>query len=155
MLNEIAVAHELSHQWFGDSISLKSWQDIWLNEGFATYSEALWVEHKNGKTKADQYMRDIYDQSVKDNLTAPATPRIEDLFGESVYYRGGLVLYTLRSQVGDETFFKILHAYYAHYAGKSASTADFIAVANEVSGKDLKSLFDAWLFADKIPPLPI
>ena len=154
MLDELTVAHELSHQWFGDSITLKAWEDIWLNEGFATYAEALWIEHTEGKESADQYMRDIYDQITADQLTAPGTPRVEELFGESVYYRGGWILHALRTQVGDETFFKILHEYYARYAGKSAGTEDFIAVAGEISGQDLKSFFDDWLFGDQIPPMP-
>jgi aminopeptidase N len=154
MLDELTVAHELAHQWFGDSISLKSWEDIWLNEGFATYAEALWVEHNEGKESANEYMRDIYGQITIFDLPAPGTPRVEELFGRSVYYRGGWVLHALRSQVGDEAFFEILHEYYARYAGKSASTEDFIAVAEEVSGQDLKSLFDDWLFGDQIPPMP-
>jgi aminopeptidase N len=154
MLDELTVAHELSHQWFGDSITLKSWEDIWLNEGFATYAEALWVEHNDGKKAADQYMRNIYDQIMSNHLTAPATPRVEDLFGASVYFRGGWVLHALRSQVGDDAFFKILHEYYGRYAGKSASTEDFIAVAGEVSGQELKTFFNAWLFGNQIPPMP-
>jgi aminopeptidase N len=154
MLDELTVAHELSHQWFGDSITLKSWEDIWLNEGFATYAEALWIEHIEGKESADGYMRDIYDQITVYDLPAPGTPRVEELFGESVYYRGGWVLHALRTQVGDEAFFKILHEYYARYAGKSASTEDFIAVAGEISGQELKAFFDDWLFGDQIPPMP-
>jgi aminopeptidase N len=152
MLDEITVAHELSHQWFGDSISLKSWQDIWLNEGFATYAEALWTEHTQGKTAGDQYMLDLYDKAKADS--APGTPAVADLFGESVYYRGAWVLHALRLKVGDAAFFKILHEYYARYAGKSAGTRDFIVVAQEVSGQDLKNFFNDWLYSDQIPPLP-
>ncbi|MCJ7436082.1 MAG: M1 family metallopeptidase, partial [Anaerolineales bacterium] len=154
MLDELIIAHELAHQWFGDSIILKSWEDIWLNEGFATYAEALWIEHSEGKESANQYMRDIYDEITAYDLSAPGTPRVDELFGESVYYRGGWVLHALRSQVGDEAFFEILHEYYTRYAGKSASTDDFIAVADEVSGQDLKAFFDDWLFGNQIPPMP-
>lgn len=154
MLDEPTVAHELSHQWFGDSVALKSWQDIWLNEGFATYAEVLWVEHIEGKREADQYIRYFYEQAMENNLAAPGTPHVEELFDASVYFRGGLVLHALRAEVGDETFFKILREYYTRYAGKNASTSDFIAVATEISGKDLTNLFDAWLFGDKVPPLP-
>jgi aminopeptidase N len=99
-------------------------------------------------------MRDIYDQITIFDLPAPGTPRVEELFGRSVYYRGGWVLHALRSKVGDEAFFKILHEYYARYAGKSAGTEDFIAVAGEVSGQYLKSFFDDWLFGDQIPLMP-
>ena len=154
MVNEITAAHELSHQWFGDSISLKSWKDIWLNEGFATYAEALWVEHTRGKAAGEKYMNNLYADAISKNLPAPANPSVKNLFAESVYMRGGLVLYALRLRVGDDVFFKVLHEYYARYQYGNASTDDFIAVADRVSGQDLKSFFDDWLFSDKIPPLP-
>jgi len=152
MLDEITVAHELAHQWFGDSVSLKSWQDIWLNEGFATYAEALWTEHTQGKAAGDQYMRDIYDSAGSE--AAPGTPAAADLFGDAVYDRGALVLYALRRTVGDEVFFRILHDYYAAYAGGNADTQDFIAVAGKDSGRDLKGFFDSWLYSDRLPDLP-
>jgi aminopeptidase N len=154
MADEITAAHELSHQWFGDSISLKSWKDIWLNEGFATYAEALWVEHTEGKTAGDKYMRDIYDEARANKLAAPEDPSVGNLFDDSVYYRGGCVLYALRLKLGEDVFFKILREYYARYRDGNASTEDFIAVAESVSGQDLKDFFSDWLYSDKIPPLP-
>lgn len=154
MADEISAAHELSHQWFGDSVSLKAWKDIWLNEGFATYAEALWVEHAQGKAAGDKYMQNIYNRAKSKNLAAPANPSVENLFSESVYMRGSLVLYALRLKVGDELFFKILQEYYARYQDGNASTDDFIATAEQVSGQDLKSFFDDWLFSDQLPPLP-
>jgi aminopeptidase N len=154
MADEITAAHELSHQWFGDSVSLKSWKDIWLNEGFATYAEALWVEHTKGKAAGEKYMSDLYDRIKSKNMPAPANPSVANLFAESVYMRGGMVLYALRLKVGDDVFFKILHEYYARYQYANASTDDFIAVAEQVSGQDLKSFFTDWLFSDKVPPLP-
>ncbi len=149
MLDELTVAHELSHQWFGDSISLKDWKDIWLNEGFATYAEALWIEHTEGKAAADKYMRDLYDQTQ----SAPGTPAVQDLFSDAVYDRGAWVLAALRSKVGDDKFFQILHEYYARFAGKSANSQDFISVAQEISGQDLKKFFDDWLYSDQMPDL--
>jgi aminopeptidase N len=154
MVDELTVAHELSHQWFGDSVSLKSWKDIWLNEGFATYAESLWVEHTEGEAAGDQYMQNIYDEAKSKNMAAPADPAVENIFNDFVYDRGGCVLYALRLKLGDDVFFKILREYYARYQYSNASTDDFIAVAETVSGQDLKSFFDDWLYSVKIPPLP-
>jgi aminopeptidase N len=97
-------------------------------------------------------MRDLYDQTEADG--APGTPAVFDLFGQSVFYRGAWVLYALRLKVGDDTFFKILREYYAKYASQNAGTGDFIAVAQEISGQDLKPFFGDWLYSDRIPPLP-
>ena len=154
MVDELTVAHELSHQWFGDSVSLKSWKDIWLNEGFATYAESLWVEHTQGKAAGDQYMRKIYEDAKAKNMPAPEDPSVGNLFDSSVYMRGGCVLYALRLKLGDEVFFKILREYYSRYQYGNASTEDFIAVAETVSGQNLKSFFNDWLFSAQIPPLP-
>ena len=153
-LDEITVAHELAHQWFGDSVSLKSWQDIWLNEGFATYSEALWTEHQSGKAAGTQYMRDLYDYAKAQSEGAPGKPKVADLFGDAVYDRGAMVLYALRVKVGDTIFFQILHDYYSTYAGKNASTANFIAIATKDSNQDLTSFFNSWLYATTIPAWP-
>jgi len=155
MTDEITAAHELAHQWFGDSVSLKSWKDIWLNEGFATYAEALWVEHTKGKAAGDGYMRDLYTQVVSGSMTSPEDPTVGRLFDDPVYVRGAIVLYVLRMKIGDAIFFKILQGYYAKHRDSNASTDDFIAVAEQVSGQDLKSFFDDWLFAKSVPPLPL
>jgi aminopeptidase N len=154
MTDELTVAHELAHQWFGDSVSVTAWKDIWLNEGFATYAEALWTEHTEGKAAGEKYIRAIYDEAKARNMAAPADPAVDNLFDDFVYYRGGCVLYALRLKVGDEVFFKILHEYYARYAYGNASTADFIAVAEAVSGQDLQGFFTDWLTSAKIPALP-
>ncbi len=154
MVDEITVAHELAHQWFGNSVSLRSWENIWLNEGFATYAEALWVEHTEGKAAGDDYMRDIYAKARAKNMAAPGNPEARHLFDDFVYYRGACVLHALRLKVGDELFFKILHEYYARYQYGNASTDDFIAVAQSVSGQDLQAFFTDWLFSAEIPPLP-
>lgn len=154
MADELTAAHELAHQWFGNSVSLKSWKDIWLNEGFATYAEALWVEHTQGKTAGDQYMQAIYRDAKARGMAAPTDPSIKNLFDDFVYDRGGCVLYALRLQVGDEIFFKILSEYYARYKYANANTDDFLAVAEAVSGQDLQSFFDAWLYSAEIPDLP-
>ncbi len=87
-------------------------------------------------------------------MAAPGNPEARHLFDDFVYYRGACVLHALRLKVGDELFFKILHEYYARYQYGNASTDDFIAVAQSVSGQDLQAFFTDWLFSAEIPPLP-
>ncbi len=152
--SESEVAHELSHQWFGDSVSVKSWKDIWLNEGFATYAEALWTEHTGGATAYDNQIRGLYRAISGSRNPPPGNPPATDLFNNSVYLRGALTLHALRKAVGDDTFFRILQTYAARYQYGNASTDDFRAVAEAVSGQDLHALFDAWLYAPAIPALP-
>jgi aminopeptidase N len=154
MADEMTAAHELSHQWFGNSLSLKSWKDIWLNEGFATYAEALWLEHSQGKSAGQRFMNQLYAAISSRSMPSPANPPVDELFNEYVYLRGAWVVYALRLKVGDEAFFKILHEYYARYQYSNANTDEFIAVAEQVSGQNLKSFFDDWLYSAKVPPNP-
>ena len=153
-LREGTVAHELAHQWLGNSVSPATWQDIWLNEGFATYFEALWREHSRGSDLFHSEMSDSYDSIVAAQLPAPGDPSVRGLFGASVYQRGAWTLHALRLQVGDELFFEILRVYYDRFKGGNAGTSDFIAIAEAVSGQDLSDLFDSWLYAAEIPPKP-
>jgi aminopeptidase N len=130
---ELTVAHELSHQWFGDSVSVADWSDIWLNEGFATYSEGLWIEHLHGREALDEWVKLQYKDVVGGSYPPPGNPPANDLFNyESVYVRGGLTLHALRLEVGDEAFFQILKKYFERYKDGNATTDDFIAVAEEV-----------------------
>jgi aminopeptidase N len=148
------VAHELAHQWFGDSVSLRQWQDIWLNEGFATYAEVLWAERVGGAAGRDDYVRNLYRQVTDRTYPPPGKPPADNLFNRGVYLRGGLTLHALRLKVGDDTFFRILQTYTARYRYGNAGTADFIAVAQEVSGQDLQAFFDSWLYAKAVPDIP-
>ncbi len=153
-LFEAAVAHELSHQWFGDSVSVKTWRDIWLNEGFATYFENLWLEHTQGQAAFDASMHSLYELMKNRQLGPPASPKLQDLFGPAIYVRGALTLHALRLSVGDAVFFKILRTYYSRYQFSNASTADFMAVAEAVSGQNLDIFFNTWVYADDVPPEP-
>jgi aminopeptidase N len=153
---ELTVAHELSHQWFGDSVSVADWSDIWLNEGFATYSEGLWLEHLYGREGMDDFIKSQYEEvtSSPEYYVSPGAPPADDLFNGGVYVWGGLTLHALRLEIGDEAFFQTLKTYFVLYKNSNATTDDFIAVAEKVSGKQLDEFFDVWLYSKKIPPIP-
>lgn len=148
---EMIVAHELAHQWFGNSVSLTSWQDIWLNEGFATYLHHLWTEHTKGKTVFNATLRGMYTTMKLRQMPPPGKPDLSGIFDGSVYTRGAWTLHALRLEVGDDTFFQILRTYYVRYQNSNATTADFIAIAEEVSGQALDDLFQAWLYGEAVP----
>lgn len=157
--SENVIAHELAHQWFGNSVSLAEWKDIWLNEGFATYAAALWLEHTQGAETFDRYMRDLYLPLATPALALghflpPGDPPPDNLFNGGVYVRGAWVLHALRLRVGDEAFFDILRTYYGRFQHANAATADFIAVAEEISGQDLAAFFESWLYDESVPEVP-
>ena len=151
---EIVMVHELAHQWFGNSVTPGDWGDIWLNEGFATYAEWLWLEDTRGEAAMLATIsgeRNAMALSVHD---PPGNPPANDLFNSSVYVRGGLVLHALRVEVGDEAFFEILRTYADTYRNGVVRTEDFIAIAESVSGTELDDLFDLWLYGADVPQLP-
>lgn len=152
---EVIIAHELAHQWFGNSVSLARWGDIWLNEGFATYASMLWREHVDGRAAMDEQMEDYY-LVIRGStfFTPPGAPPRSNLFNGGVYLRGAWTLHALRLEVGDEAFFDTLRTYYANHRDGNATTEDFIATAEAVSGQELDSLFQAWLYDERVPPMP-
>ncbi|MEV0896164.1 M1 family metallopeptidase [Actinoplanes sp. NPDC049802] len=149
--NTSVVAHELAHQWFGDSVALTRWQDIWLNEGFATYAEWLWSEH-NG----DETAQTIFDRSYRafDWTEAPGDPTPRRLFGDAVYQRGGMTVHALRKTLGDEAFFKLVKSWTTDHRDGNVTTAQFIEAAESTAGRDLDSFFEAWLNGETQPPKP-
>jgi aminopeptidase N len=156
---ESVIAHELAHQWFGNSVSLSQWRDIWLNEGFATYAQVLWLDHTSGRAAADSLLKSFYLQINTPLLAAagtaaPGNPPRTQLFNGSVYVRGAWVLHALRLAVGDELFFRILKTYADRFAYGNATTEDFILLAVEVSGQDVRPLLEAWIYNEGLPSVP-
>jgi aminopeptidase N len=148
------VVHELAHQWYGDSVSVNEWNEIWLNEGFATYAEWLWAE-KLGTRTADAQFTQLYNNANSPLWgVGPGAPGKAQLFGQSVYTRGAMALHALRITVGDAAFFQILRTWAAEKQNGNATTPEFIALAKRISGKNLDQLFNDWLYGTTRPPLP-
>ncbi|PRY68598.1 peptidase M1-like protein [Glaciihabitans tibetensis] len=151
---ERLIAHELAHQWFGNSVGLATWSDIWLNEGFACYAEWLWSEGNGGAsadTLARRFHRGLRAQP-EDIIIGDPGPAL--MFDDRVYKRGALTLHALRLTLGDQGFFELLRTWTAHNRFGTATTADFRALAATFSLKPLDSLFGSWLFAGAVPSLP-
>ncbi|MEX0848191.1 MAG: M1 family metallopeptidase, partial [Ilumatobacteraceae bacterium] len=148
-LSELLLSHELVHQWFGDAVTPARWQDIWLNESFATYGQWLWFDHTGRATLADQASRALAGR--RGAGAATGRPGADDLFGYNSYDGGAVVLQALRDTIGDDAFFTVLQRWVAENNGTSRTTEDFIALAEDVSDTDLTSFFDTWLFAAEVP----
>lgn len=143
--SEDVIVHELSHQWFGDAVTMKDWKNIWLNEGFATYSEALWNEYKFGKDSYLGYFRKN-DMDFSKTVYDPGGFIFSPPVYATVYQKGGWVLHMLRGVIGDTLFFTTLRTYFDRFKYKNADTKDFQAVAEEISGQNLDWFFDEWVY---------
>jgi aminopeptidase N len=152
--DEATLVHELSHMWFGDSVTLKIWPDIWLHEGFATWSEWIWSERQGNKS-AHQWFEQLYNTPAKDTrFWGPAVANFTDpalLFNGTVYYRGGMTLQALREKIGDLTFFQLLRDWAARNRFGTVTTPEFIALAEQESGMNLTQFFNVWIYQDAKP----
>jgi aminopeptidase N len=153
---EGTLAHELAHQWFGDAVTCARWSDLWLNEGFATYAEALWQERRYGV----QAYRDLMEFRLTRALQASGslyvtdTANVENLFDNNrVYSKGASVLHMLRHVVGDSAFFTSLRRYVAdpRFRYGAATTDDFRSVCESVTGTSLSYFFDEWVYGEGYP----
>jgi aminopeptidase N len=140
------LVHETAHQWFGDSVSVADWSQIWLNEGFATYAEWLYHERTGGPS-AQQQFDHAYARPADDGFwhLAPGDPGAPTMFDGAVYQRGAMTLQALRGRIGDPAFFTVLRRWAAEHRDGNARTSDFVALAEQVAGRDLHPLFDTWL----------
>ena len=158
---EPLIAHEIAHQWFGNSATEKNWHHIWLSEGFATYLADMYLEHKYGKEKMRQRMRRERSKVIRYNslISRPVIDTsITDwnkLLNPNSYEKGAWFLHILRNKTGDNNFYKILRTYYEKYRNSNALTSDFRAIAEEISGMDLKAFFDQWLRKPGFPDIDV
>jgi aminopeptidase N len=151
------TAHEIAHQWFGDSVSIKTWADFWLSEGFATYFAALFVERFDGQEAFREFMLRAansyfaYAQRRRAPIHDTETEDLMKLLNANNYQKGAWVLHMLRGLLGDEAFFKGIRAFYLSHEDKSASTEDLRVALERVSGKNLKEFFERWVYASGHP----
>jgi aminopeptidase N len=152
--SDALISHEMAHQWFGDLITMKSWQDIWLNEGFASYGEALFFEQRDGKQAYRNYMASM-DYFHSGSVFVQDTSSVFSIFNGTVYDKGAWVLHMLRHVIDDSTFFRLLRSYVAdpRYRFGNATTGDFKNRAEQISGKELDWFFEQWVYRAGRPEL--
>ncbi|MFI1103502.1 M1 family metallopeptidase [Streptomyces melanogenes] len=155
------MVHELAHHWFGDSVSPRAWSDLWLNEGHATWYEALYAQ-EHGKRLLETRMREAYRQSDAWRAAGgpPAAPKPPapgqkiSIFRPVVYDGSALVLFALRQEIGEARFGELERRWVSEHKDGTATTADFTGLASEVAGRDLAGFFQGWLYGAKTPPMP-
>jgi aminopeptidase N len=155
------IAHEIAHQWFGNSATEGSWYHVWLSEGFATYFTHLWVEATEGREVLDERLQADrlqvlrYGRRRSAPIIDPSVRDFNQLLNPNSYQKGGWVLHMLRRKIGDQAFWQGIRSYYRRYQLGNALTGDLRAVMEEVSGQDLQQFFDQWLRQPGFPDLEV
>jgi len=154
------VVHEVAHQWWGNAVTERDWDDVWLSEGFATYFALLFTEHDEGRDAFVAGLRQSRERVRVNEEKLPGTPVIHQnlsdmsrVLNRLVYEKGGWTLHMLRRQVGDEAFWRAMREYYKRFRDKNASTHEFRSIVESASGQELAWFFDQWLTRSGIPRL--
>ena len=145
---EMMNAREIGHHWWGNNVTIGSWSDIWLNEGFASYSESLWYEQYYGSDGLKEYV-DMQTESYREWSEAEQNTTVHDpslTWGEGIHDKGAVILHMLRGIIGDDVFFESLRNYENQYRFSNAATSDFIRSVSETAGEDMSWFFDGWLY---------
>ena len=146
------IAHEIAHQWFGDSVTESTWSDLWLSEGFATYFAGLFLQRYESEEAFQAYMKDAaaaafnYEKTTRTPIFDRDTEDLMKLLNANNYQKGAWVLHMLRSRLGDDAFFRGLRSYYRAHANATASTEDLRAALEKASGADLRAFFARWVY---------
>ncbi len=141
------IIHELAHQWWGDYITCANWHEIWLNEGFASYSEALYVEAVDGRDDFHDYVNQNFRSGLDNRVYVDDTTNVSSIFSSTVYDKGAWVLHMLRYMTGDSVFFAILRTYFQQIPYGVATTEQFRAICENISGQDLQQFFQHWIYS--------
>jgi len=150
--NVTVIAHEIAHQWFGDSVTESTWSDLWLSEGFATYFAGLFAQRYEGEEAFQQYMKDAsrrvfdYEKEHRTPIFDRDTENLMSLLNPNNYEKGAWVLHMLRANLGDALFFQGIRTYYNSHAQANASTEDLRSAFEKVSGKNLRGFFARWVY---------
>ncbi|WP_079177957.1 M1 family metallopeptidase [Streptomyces mangrovisoli] len=152
--SERLVAHELAHQWFGNSVSVADWRHIWLNEGLAKYAEWLWSERSGGATAQQRAALAHRKLSSQPQDLRLADPGRKSMFDDRLYERGGVTVHAIRCALGDEAFFRMLQSWTRLHRGGTVTTPTFVSHVARFANDSVEDLFAAWVYSAALPPLP-